>query len=70
MKKVFEICWYMVLQDPQVVISTSTKPSDNFDSDVYKVYTKKGKQIDYVVWPPLFLHKDGPLIGKGVAQGK
>ena len=60
----------MVFQDPPVVIDTNAKPSDSFDTDVFKVYTAKGKHIDYIVWPPLLLHKDGPMVGKGVAQGK
>ena len=68
--KAAEVCWFMAVQDPPVILETQAKPNDNFDADVFKVYTKKGKQIDYVVWPPIRLHKDGHLIGKGVAQGK
>jgi hypothetical protein len=26
--------------------------------------------VDYIVWPPLYLHENGPLLCKGVAQGK
>ena len=60
----------MALQDPPMIIDKTTKPSDGFDTDNFKVYTKKGDKVDYIVWPPLLLHKDGPLVGKGVAQGK
>ena len=69
-QKSIEVCWYMALQDPPVIIDTKTKTSDSFDSEVFKVYTAKGKSIDFIVWPPLMLNKDGPLIAKGVAQGK
>ena len=69
-QKSIEVCWYMALQDPPVIIDTTTKTSDSFDSEVFKVYTAKGKSIDFIVWPPLMLNKDGPLIAKGVAQGK
>ena len=60
----------MALQDPPMMIDKSIKSSDSFDTDIFKVYTKKGAKIDYIVWPPLLLHEDGPLVGKGVAQGK
>ena len=53
-----------------MIIDKSVKPADSFDTDMFKVYTKKGEKVDYIVWPPLLLHKDGPLVGKGVAQGK
>jgi hypothetical protein len=41
-----------------------------FDTSVFKAYTKSGKFVDYIVWPPLYLHENGPLLCKGVAQGK
>lgn len=36
---------------------------------MYRAYTVNGSKIRYVVWPPLLLHKDGPVLCKGVAQG-
>jgi hypothetical protein len=41
-----------------------------FDKDSFKEYTCRGKYLDFVVWPALFLHKGGPLLNKGVAQGR
>ncbi|OWF41295.1 hypothetical protein KP79_PYT13132 [Mizuhopecten yessoensis] len=68
MKRCVFVCWLMTVQDPKVCISM--KPPEIFDEDLYKPYTKKGKRLDYVVWPVLHLHKGGPILGKGVAQGK
>ncbi|XP_060583046.1 uncharacterized protein LOC132739367 [Ruditapes philippinarum] len=40
-----------------------------FDKGSFKEYTCRGTYLDFVVWPALFLHKGGPLLNKGVAQG-
>ncbi|XP_053389972.1 uncharacterized protein LOC128552918 [Mercenaria mercenaria] len=70
MKKCVEICWLMNSQDPPVILDTSQMKGKDFDGDRFRTYTKTGKVVDYVVWPPMLLHKDGPLLCKGVAQGK
>ncbi|KAK3607098.1 hypothetical protein CHS0354_026305 [Potamilus streckersoni] len=41
-----------------------------FDHNKYASYTKAGTEISYVVWPVLYLYKNGPLVRKGVAQGQ
>jgi hypothetical protein len=48
----------------------TTKLTGQFDTDSFRHYTKSGSTVDYVVWPVLFLHEGGPIICKGVAQGK
>lgn len=40
-----------------------------FDTDHFRPYTKSGEYIEYVVWAPLFLYENGPLLAKGIAQG-
>jgi hypothetical protein len=40
-----------------------------FDKDLFKEYTRRGKFQDYIVWPAMRLHENGPLLSKGVAQG-
>lgn len=64
-----EICWPMTLQDPPVVFGTMAKYGEALKTDIYKPYIQSGPYIKYVVWPSLLLHKDGPLLAKGVAQG-
>ncbi|KAH3806455.1 hypothetical protein DPMN_134776 [Dreissena polymorpha] len=41
----------------------------SFDRNVFKEYTRRGAFIDFVVWPVMYLHQGGPMLGKGVAQG-
>ena len=67
-KKAVSLCWLMVIQDPPVVLTT--KLTGKFDTDRFRHYTQSGSTVDYVVWPVLFLHEGGPIICKGVAQGK
>lgn len=71
-KKCVEICWAMCLHEPPVHIDLSSREGNEqkFDTNTYKAYTKNGKLLDFVVWPPLYLHKNGPLLAKGVAQAK
>lgn len=66
-----ELCWYMVTQDPAVVLDDKLpKAGDEFDRDVYRFHTKSGSKIEYVVWPALYLGKGGYLLLQGVAQPK
>ncbi|XP_052793239.1 uncharacterized protein LOC128227079 [Mya arenaria] len=65
-----DLCWLMAVQDPPVYVDTSVnKHGQPLDTNLYKYYTQKGKLVDYVVWPVLFLTRDGPLLSKGIAQG-
>lgn len=66
--KCIHICWLMVGQDPPVYLRFSDKSGDKFNKDVFREYTANGKVLDFVVWPAIFLHENGPLLKKGVAQ--
>ncbi|XP_060589659.1 uncharacterized protein LOC132744884 [Ruditapes philippinarum] len=69
-QKCVNICWSMYRHNPPVFIELpELKESTPFDTNKYKPYTSSGKFIDYIVWPALYLHEDGPLLCKGVAQG-
>ncbi|KAL3878475.1 hypothetical protein ACJMK2_030820 [Sinanodonta woodiana] len=67
--KCTEVCWYMSVQDPQLVMDGSKSPYDKFDSRKHREYTKMGPYEEFVVWPVLYLYKGGPMLSKGVAQG-
>ncbi|XP_052792370.1 uncharacterized protein LOC128226505 isoform X2 [Mya arenaria] len=70
-RKCVTFCWSARRHDPPVYIDFMEVTDDTLlDLNVYKPYTKKGKLVDYVVWPPIYLHKGGPMLSKGVAQGK
>ena len=60
----------MHLQTPPVHLDVDIETNTKFDANKFKQYTKSGSKIDYLVWPYLLLHKDGPVLCKGVAQGK
>ena len=59
----------MCVHTPPMKIHTSY-PGDAFDTRLYNQYTLKGPYVDYIVWPALLLYEHGPVICKGVAQGK
>ena len=69
-KKCVRLCWLMVAQDPPVYIKPSEEPGSKFDKEYYREFLTSGKELDYVVWPALLLHENGPLLHKGVAQPK
>lgn len=61
-----KLCWFMCLQDPPVVMMADITPEST--KDHFRAYTRSGPYLGFIVWPALFLHKDGPLLYKGVAQ--
>ncbi|KAK3602810.1 hypothetical protein CHS0354_026361 [Potamilus streckersoni] len=67
-KECFQLCWLMSIQDPPVVVAEDPIQGSPFDMNLYKHYTNSGDKVEYVVWPALLLHKDGPLLTKGIAQ--
>lgn len=68
-EKCVELCWMMRIQDPPIYMEADYRPNSAFDSNKMRSYTKAGKLVHFVVWPTFFLHKDGPLLAKGVVQG-
>lgn len=58
----------MVVQDPPMVFDEEIPEGRMFEKDMYRHYTKSGEKILFSVWPAMFLHQDGPLLVKGVAQ--
>ncbi|KAK3580460.1 hypothetical protein CHS0354_035502 [Potamilus streckersoni] len=74
------ICWFMCIKNPPMLLyfgeteesvaSNVHKPVINFfDRSKFMPYKQSGDYIEYVVWPAVFLHEDGPIMKKGVAQG-
>ena len=60
----------MVVQDPAVVLKSDFPEGSELNFDYLKEYTRRGRTIDFLVWPALLLHDDGPVLAKGVAQPK
>lgn len=62
-----ELIWYMVIQDPPMVLKF-IKNGEKMDKEgSFKPYSKTGSVAEVCVWPALLLHEGGPLIAKGFA---
>lgn len=62
------LCWMMNVQDPSVVLEFGVKKGERFNTSFFKHYTHTGKLVDFLVWPAMLLHENGPLLQKGVVQ--
>ena len=62
-----EIGWLCAVHDPPVSLDANV--TDTFDTNKFNVYKKHGKYVEFVVWPVMYLYKEGPLLSKGVAKG-
>ncbi|XP_063448139.1 uncharacterized protein LOC134727687 [Mytilus trossulus] len=65
-----QLCLYMCIHDPPVVLDFSCKSGDAFNNDKFTPFTKSGAVVDYVVWPVMYLSDNGAIMSKGIAQGK
>ncbi|XP_061164621.1 uncharacterized protein LOC133173650 [Saccostrea echinata] len=65
-KNCVRICWLFAIQDPPMQLWWP-KEQSKIDEHVNE-FTKRGTTISYVVWPTLYLHRNGPLMSKGVVQ--
>ena len=65
-----ELCWLMRIQDPPCALSWAIPSDKRFNSEMFKFYLTTGQEVAYVVWPAMYLYESGPLVMKGVAEGK
>ncbi|XP_061184359.1 uncharacterized protein LOC133192359 [Saccostrea echinata] len=64
-----ECLWLMCVQDPPMHIVSLNK-GDTYNPACFNMFMTKGKEVEYTVWPAVFLYKDGPLISKGYVKVK
>ncbi|XP_061184925.1 uncharacterized protein LOC133192937 [Saccostrea echinata] len=64
------LCWRMRIRLPPVFARFEFGKGTTFNTDILRKYTKTGGYLDFVVWPALYLHENGPVLSKGVAQPK
>ncbi|WAQ98141.1 hypothetical protein MAR_022514 [Mya arenaria] len=50
-------------------ITPDLKERRAFNKELFKEYTMRGKYVEFFVWPVMYLHEDGPVLTKGIAQG-
>lgn len=63
-----QLCWMMAIQDPPMYLDFGPEKGSVIDKNVFRLYTKSGENVDFLVWPAVFLHKNGPIVQKGVLQ--
>ena len=66
--KCCELTWYMSVQSPTMFIDCDVIPGSSFNSEVYTEYTKSGSKVDFMVWPVVYIERNGALLNKGVVQ--
>lgn len=62
-----ELIWYMVIQDPPMVLKFIRNGEKMDKEGPFKPYSKTGRVAEVCVWPALLLHEGGPMIAKGFA---
>lgn len=67
-KRCSQLCWMMAIQDPPMYLDFGPEKGSVIDKNVFRLYTKSGENVDFLVWPAVFLHKNGPIVQKGVLQ--
>lgn len=58
----------MYISDPQLVIEYENVEGKVMDTNKFNKYDRTGTIIEFVVWPVLLLHKNGPVLAKGTVQ--
>lgn len=68
LRKCSELFWFMYISDPQLVIECENLEGNVMDTNKFNNYDRAGTVIEFVVWPVLLLHKNGPVLAKGIVQ--
>jgi hypothetical protein len=66
--KCIYLCWCMVIEDTPLYLDKELPRGTVIDTDLYRLFTKGGKTVEYCVWPPLLLKENGEILAKGVVQ--
>ncbi|XP_060604673.1 protein Daple-like isoform X2 [Ruditapes philippinarum] len=62
-----KLVWMMKMQTPPMAFIWA-EPKQNVDKNRFTFYTRRGDVIKQCIWPALALHKNGPLMSKGIVQ--
>ncbi|XP_053399413.1 golgin subfamily A member 6-like protein 22 isoform X3 [Mercenaria mercenaria] len=62
-----KLVWMMKMQTPPMGFIWA-KVNQNVDKNKFTFYTKRGDVTKQCVWPAIELHKNGPLMSKGIVQ--
>lgn len=68
-EQAMRLVWLMKIQDPPMKLLWQNS-GEPYDKNNFTFYTKTGDAVLYTVWPAVLLHEDGPLMSKGIVQGR
>lgn len=60
-----ECCWYACIQNPPLHLFTDFSL---FDENCHRGYQTPGDLVDYVVWPAIYIERNGALLSKAVVE--
>ncbi|XP_048772667.1 uncharacterized protein LOC125678326 isoform X2 [Ostrea edulis] len=60
--------WRACIQTPPLYFDFNVQKGTPFDSAVHRKCTVNGPNVDYTVWPVVYLHERGPVLVKGIVQ--
>ncbi|VDI30895.1 Hypothetical predicted protein [Mytilus galloprovincialis] len=66
--KCSELCWHVLSSNPPMAIDYEDLHDQAMNPNKFNKYNRSGTTVEYVVWPALLLHKDGPVLAKGTVQ--
>jgi len=58
----------MCIQDPPLVMEYENLEGKPVDRSKFNLYARNATITEFVVWPALLLHKNGPILAKGVVK--
>jgi hypothetical protein len=58
----------MCIQDPPLVMEYDNLEGKPVDQSKFNLYDRNGTITEFVVWPALLLHKNDPILAKGVVE--
>uniref|UniRef100_A0A8W8KUC5 Mitochondria-eating protein C-terminal domain-containing protein n=1 Tax=Magallana gigas TaxID=29159 RepID=A0A8W8KUC5_MAGGI len=64
------MCWFMQTTRPPIHLSARIPDDGRMNNDIFRAYMKSGTEVDYIVWPVMYLYENGPVLNKGIAQPK
>ncbi|VDI22499.1 Hypothetical predicted protein [Mytilus galloprovincialis] len=69
-EKGMECCWLMSVTEPPMFLKFKWNKGNKIDLDELEVERGKGKYVESILWPALYLYENGPLMNKGVVNAK
>lgn len=61
-----ELCWFMQIIQLLIYLSICFLVNGMKNNDIFRVYMKLGKEVDYIVWFVMYLYENGFVLNKGI----